>query len=326
MRRALFALSSSRSVFVKEVPVAELKSESDVLVQVHAVGLNTLDFRMSLHGYGSKVLDVLRGSEYVLGQEFSGVVTAVGKNVMDVCIGDQVYGAVDPWAGCGTATSVLRVHEANIARKPKSLSHTEAAALPFAVCTLWKHLIMRKRSKVVASAAVVGARGHVGSVAVALLQSAGVARVAQLRSPQETAQALQSKDTYDLVLDASSSLGHPLELEPLVAPLGCFVSLNGPWLTRVGASSVVDGSLSAARELLTRKAQQRTENGSEFHWAIMRGRQGRALRQVAADLDAERMQRPALLEQLHVVPSLEAAASHWQELSQTKAKKILHFF
>jgi NADPH:quinone reductase-like Zn-dependent oxidoreductase len=188
MRRAVVFKNSS--VQCLNISPPKLRSESDILVRVHAAGVNPLDKAMTQAGYGSALLYHLRGADFVIGQEFSGVCTFVGKNVMDVRVGDEVYGAVDPWSRCGTLTDELCVNETDVGQKPHTLSHERAASLPFAIMTVWRPVIefalkvpelfffcflfFKKQNelkqKKARSALVWGGRGNVGSVCAALLR------------------------------------------------------------------------------------------------------------------------------------------------------------
>lgn len=65
----------------------------------------------------------------VPGHEFSGVITAIGKDVQDFEVGDEVYGMNDWFADGATAEFCITLPQ-NIARKPATLSHEAAASVP----------------------------------------------------------------------------------------------------------------------------------------------------------------------------------------------------
>jgi hypothetical protein len=310
MRRALVKPQGMPIVECRSLPLAKRRSESDIVVQVRAAGVNALDRTMVSRGYGSELLDLLRGSEYVLGQEFSGVCTAVGRNVMDVRVGDEVYGAVDPWSRCGTLTEELVVNEADVALKPRGWTHERAATLPFAVMTVWRDVVEHALKKRAKSALVFGARGKVGGVAAALLREL----VPSMRRVESVGrEGFDSEDRFDIVVDAASSQGAPLDLDRFVAPSGLYCSFNGPWLTLTGRRGLVVGTFEAGQRLLEKKAQGWTRNGSSFKWGVMRGSGSRALNQVARAIEngalAELGTRP-----VHVVESLEEAERQWDAL------------
>ncbi len=313
MRRALVKLGGVPSVQCKTLPIASARSQSDILVRVHAAGINPLDRVMVSRNYGSELLDMLRGSEFVLGQEFSGVCVAAGKNVMDVRMGDEVFGAVDPWAKSGTLTEMLRVNEADVARKPKVLTHEQAAVLPFAAMTVWRDVIEHARSRRAKSAVVFGAKGKVGSVTVAMLETLvpGMQRVVGVGR-----EGLENDDKFDIVVDATSSQGSPLDLQRHVNPSGLYCTFNGPWLSLTAVHGLMGGTAMAAHHLLEKKAQGWTSNGSSYKWGLMRGGGAKALRELSKAIDRGAKGGGGALFELatrpvHVLSSLEEAESKW---------------
>lgn len=102
----------------------------DVLVEVHAAGLNPLDWKMR-EGYVRAFYDL--AFPHVGGRDFSGVVREVGADVTGVAAGDEVYGTGAPgrW---GPQADLIATPAELVAAKPTSLSHVEAASLP--ICGL----------------------------------------------------------------------------------------------------------------------------------------------------------------------------------------------
>ena len=78
----------------------------------------------------------------VPGHEFSGVIAAIGKDVQDFKVGDEVYGMNDWFADGATAEFCITLPQ-NIARKPATLSHEAAASVPIGALTSWQGLIDR---------------------------------------------------------------------------------------------------------------------------------------------------------------------------------------
>ena len=97
----------------------------DVLVDVHAASVNPLDWKMR-EGVMRAMFDV--PMPYIPGRDFSGVVRTAGANVDHVAAGDAVYGTADRMRH-GTQAELLVTPGSMVARKPPSLSHTEAASL-----------------------------------------------------------------------------------------------------------------------------------------------------------------------------------------------------
>jgi len=101
------------------------------------------------------------------GTNFSGVITAVGKDVQDFEIGDEVYGMNDWFADGATAEFCITLPR-NIARKPATLSHEAAASVPIGALTAWQGLIDRAKIRLGERVLVHGGAGAVGLYAVQL--------------------------------------------------------------------------------------------------------------------------------------------------------------
>src|SRR5215813_4463866 len=99
------------------------------------------------------------------GHEVSGVVEALGYGTVGVAVGQAVYGLTD-WYRDGAAAEYVAVEARNLATKPSSLSHVEAAAVPLAGLTA---------SQALFDCGGHGAGGGVGVFAIQLARAAGAA-------------------------------------------------------------------------------------------------------------------------------------------------------
>src|SRR4029434_3901225 len=103
----------------------------ELLVRVHAAGLNPVDFKTRagalkiIHNYPLPI---------VMGNELSGVVEAVGPGVMRFAKGDRVFARVNKDI-MGAFAECAVVHEDHAARMPTSLDFPSAAAVPLAALT-----------------------------------------------------------------------------------------------------------------------------------------------------------------------------------------------
>ena len=97
----------------------------------------------------------------VPGHEFSGVITAIGKDVQDFEVGDEVYGMNDWFADGATAEFCITLPQ-NIARKPATLGHEAAASVPIGALTSWQGLIDRAKLEPGERVLVHGGAGAVG--------------------------------------------------------------------------------------------------------------------------------------------------------------------
>jgi NADPH:quinone reductase-like Zn-dependent oxidoreductase len=109
---------------------------NDILVKIHAAAINPVDIQL----WGNPVIGWLAGKkEKGIGRDYSGEIVAVGEELQKSRkwnIGDEVYGLCNRATAEGTFTQYLNVLPGEpIAKKPKSLNHHEAAAIPLVVLT-----------------------------------------------------------------------------------------------------------------------------------------------------------------------------------------------
>ncbi|MFG2794885.1 NADP-dependent oxidoreductase [Streptomyces sp. NPDC048419] len=159
-------------VMVTDVPVPVL-SPQDVLIQVHAAGVNPVDY-LIVNGF---MATGQPAQPQVIGNEVSGVVTAIGDEVNRFSVGDQVFARVDPRVG-GAFAEYAAVDQSLIAAKPTALSYTEAASLPLVALTAWQALTEQADVKAGTRVLIHGGAGGVGSVAVQIAKHLGAEVVA----------------------------------------------------------------------------------------------------------------------------------------------------
>lgn len=95
----------------------------EVLVDVHAASVNGADWKVRTGSYAP-----ITKFPYVMGRDFSGVVSALGAGVTGLKVGDPVFGVVQQ-VDDGCYAEKLAIKASIIAKKPDSLSHVETAAL-----------------------------------------------------------------------------------------------------------------------------------------------------------------------------------------------------
>jgi NADPH:quinone reductase-like Zn-dependent oxidoreductase len=155
-------------------------ADDEVLVRVHASSVTSADWRLRSSDFpavfwlpGRLWLGLLHPKNKILGMDFAGVVTAIGKSVTRFRVGDRVFGASSP-SRLGAHAEYISVAEtAAIVHTPPSLNDQEAAAVPFgASCALQ---FLRDFGKVQPGQRVliVGASGAVGVWAVQLARHMG---------------------------------------------------------------------------------------------------------------------------------------------------------
>jgi NADPH:quinone reductase-like Zn-dependent oxidoreductase len=143
---------------------------TEILVRVHAAGVNPVDWKTRAGGGMARVLG---DPPFILGWDVSGVVEAVGFGVTRVKPGDEVYGM--PWfpRAASAYAEFVTAPSRHFALKPKNLSHVEAAALPLAVLTAWQTLVDTAHVEADQRVLVHAAAGGVGHLAVQIAKAKG---------------------------------------------------------------------------------------------------------------------------------------------------------
>jgi len=179
---------------VHEIPVPK-PGEGEVLVRVHAAGVNVMD-PIYTGGYIKDYME--HRFPLVPGIDLSGVVEAIGPGVSSFAAGDEVYGvSAKPFVGEGTFAEYVAAPISGLARKPATLSHTEAAALPHAALTALA-AVDAADPKVGQVVLLVGAAGGVGSIVSQLAAQRGAKVVAVTSAASaETARSLGAEETVD---------------------------------------------------------------------------------------------------------------------------------
>ncbi|MEM8609773.1 MAG: zinc-dependent alcohol dehydrogenase family protein [Myxococcota bacterium] len=146
-------------------------SVGQVLVKIAASSVNTADLMARSMG---PVVDFIPTPPASLGMDFAGTVEAVGEDVADFAIGDEVYGCAGGVAHHqGALAEYLAADARLIARKPTSLSMVEAAALPLVSITAFEALFDRMKLTAGQKVLIHGGAGGVGHVAIQLAVNAG---------------------------------------------------------------------------------------------------------------------------------------------------------
>lgn len=195
----------------------------EVRVQVCVASVNPIDVKRAA-GYGRKVLSLLGagGRELVLGNDFAGVVTEVGPNVLHVSPGDRVWGLV-PTGPQGAHRSEVCVPSRWVRPLPAGTLMVSAAVLPYTCTTLWRALKaigLHQHNAAGKHVLVHGAGGALGQLAIQWLSRWG-ARVTAVCGAASAARCLTLGATQ--VVDRGTT-----RLSDL--PSDCDATLNfGTW-------------------------------------------------------------------------------------------------
>ncbi|MGP4100225.1 NADP-dependent oxidoreductase [Nonomuraea sp. KM90] len=143
---------------------------TEVLVRVHAAGVNPVDWK-TRGGYG--MAGVLGEPPFILGWDVSGVVEEAGFGVTIFEPGDEVFGM--PWfpRQAGAYAEYVTAPARQFARKPRTVGHEAAAGTPLAALTAWQSLIDTARVGSGQRVLIHAAAGGVGHLAVQIARHAG---------------------------------------------------------------------------------------------------------------------------------------------------------
>ncbi|GHO51197.1 NADP-dependent oxidoreductase [Ktedonospora formicarum] len=150
---------------LEQIPQPE-PQEGEVLVRVHAAGVNPLDWKIR-SGWMKSIMPV--AFPYVPGNEFAGVVERVGPNVSTLRPGQAVFGQSPGGTYAEYCTAPVRT----LAPKPTALSFDEAATVPIGATTAWQGLFVAGELQAGQRVLILGASGGVGTFAVQFAHSKG---------------------------------------------------------------------------------------------------------------------------------------------------------
>jgi NADPH:quinone reductase-like Zn-dependent oxidoreductase len=125
----------SEVLILEEAPRPQ-PGAGEVLVRVHAAGVNPLDWKARA---GHVKAWLQHRLPLIPGWDVSGVVEAVGPDVTGFKIGDAVYGMLD-FTRNGAYAEYVVARSSDLAFKPNSIDHIRAAAVPLTSLTAWQSL------------------------------------------------------------------------------------------------------------------------------------------------------------------------------------------
>jgi NADPH:quinone reductase-like Zn-dependent oxidoreductase len=212
--------------------------DNDVLVQVHAAGVNLLDAKIAS---GEFKLMLPYRFPLVLGNDVAGVVVEAGARVRRFKPGDEVYARPDK-DRIGTFAEFISMNEADVAIKPAALTMEEAASIPLVGLTAWQALVEMAALKPGQKVFIQAGTGGVGTFAIQLATHLGATVATTASSANfELVKALgadvlidyKTEDfetklhDYDVVLHSQDSKTLDKSLRVL-KPGGKLISISGP--------------------------------------------------------------------------------------------------
>ncbi len=249
--------------------------DEEVLLRVHAVSANPLDWRtlradpffMRLMGEG-----LLKPKNKILGVDVAGEVEAVGKNVKEFRPGDAVFGT----SNYGGFAEYVRAREDRLVPKPPGMTFEEAAAVPVAAISALQGLRDKGHIQPGQKVLINGASGGVGTFAVQIAKAFGavVTGVCSTRNLDMVRSIgadhvidytredfTRSGKRYDLILDAAAYRSIS-DYRRALNPTGIYVLVGGsvarlfqtlllgPWYSMTGSKMGVIMARITKKDLL----------------------------------------------------------------------------
>jgi NADPH:quinone reductase len=139
-----------------------------VRVRVHATAINPLDYQIRRGDYADYVQ-----LPAITGHDISGVIEELGSDVHEFAVGDAVYYTPKIF---GDAGSYAEQHVADVelvGRKPKNLTHLQAASLTLVGGTVWEAFVQRAQLQSGETILIHGGAGGVGTIAIQVAKALG---------------------------------------------------------------------------------------------------------------------------------------------------------
>jgi NADPH2:quinone reductase len=314
-------------------------SGRDLLVNVHAVSVNPVDYKIRA---GRRPPPNLADAEeaQIIGWDAVGEVVEVGKDVTLFSPGDMVWyaGAINR---SGTNAEFHLVDERIVGRKPSSASNAEAAALPLTTLTAWEMLFDRlKVTEPVLGAApavvIIGGAGGVGSIAIQLLRAKPDLTVVATASRPET-QAWCAELGAHHVVDHSQPLAEQIAALDIGAPAFAFgTNHSEQYLAQIAEFIAPQGRFGLIDDPPEFDIRVFKPKSISIHWELMftrsmfqtedMARQGEILNATADLLDAGTI-RSTATETLGAINAANLRLAHSQlETGKAKGKIVLEGF
>jgi NADPH:quinone reductase-like Zn-dependent oxidoreductase len=255
--------------------------DRDVLVRVHAAGVNPLD-KMVRDGEFKRLLKYR--TPFVLGHDVAGVVTRAGSAVRGIEVGDEVHARLRDLRIGGFAEFVA-VDQDDVAPKPESLTFPEAAAVPLVALAAWQILVDRAGVKPGQKVLVHAGAGGLGSTVVQLAKHLGATVATTVgTSTMDLARSLGADvvvdytkedfskvlSGYDVVLDSLGGANLEKSLTVL-KPGGLAIGVAGPPDAAFAGQLGAPAFLGVAMNLLSRKVRRRAKAlGVRYQFFFMR--------------------------------------------------------
>ncbi len=300
----------------RQVELADPKPiPGHIVIRVSATSVNPIDYKLRQGLVPALAPDFAA----VLHGDVAGVVEAIGPGVTKFKRGDEVYACAGGFKGLpgGALAEYMLADEALAALKPKTLTMTEAAALPLVSITAWEALIERAQIREGQHVLVHAGTGGVGHIGLQLAKWAGT-RVAATVSDDLKANIAKKLGADDIILYRSEGVTD--YVERLTGNKGfdvVFDTVGGENLDRSFEAASEGGTVANIAARSTHNLSLMHQKALSLHVVFMlltmihnkeRHKHGDILKQIAALADEGRI-KPLIDERgFHITDAAEAHA------------------
>ena len=252
----------------------------EIVVAVEAASVNPIDVRRRA-GYGRRLLSLLGAGRLplVLGNDFVGKVSAVGRGVRELREGDAVYGAIPP-SSRGTHATHVALRAMHAAPRPAALDASVLAALPYNYLTVIRAFVgagIARQSISGREVLVHGATGGLGRIAVTLLRALGASVTASGARNAGAATQLSGGRSPPLAalprhfaatLNFASWDDEPALLRLLARDAVGHATTVHPMLGLLDSAGLARGGFAALQA--RRRMKARAPAGARYAWTVFR--------------------------------------------------------
>jgi NADPH:quinone reductase-like Zn-dependent oxidoreductase len=220
-----------------------LVTNHSVLVRIHATSINAGDWHL-MRGdpFLTRLMfgGIFKPKIQILGMDIAGQVEAIGKDVKQFQVGDEVFGDLSA-VGFGAFAEYVCAAELALAFKPTNISFEQAATVPCAASTALQALRDCGQIKPGQKVLINGASGGVGSFAVQIAKAFGAEvtavcstnKIEMMRSngadhivDYKQIDVTKNGQNYDLILDAAAYRS-VFDYRSILKPEGTYVLIGG---------------------------------------------------------------------------------------------------
>lgn len=263
MKAVIFTQYGAPSVLtLKEIEKPTLKKD-EILVKIMATAVNSGDCRIRrADPFAVRFFfGLTKPKTNILGSVLSGEIEAIGSDVKLYNVGDKVFGSTDMKFGAYAEYKIFS-ETATLALKPESLSHEQAAVIPFGGTTAL-HFIKKAEIKAGQKVLIVGASGAVGTATIQiakafgaivtavcstanldLVRSLGADKVIDYTKEDFT----ENNEKYDVIFDTVNTIHFSKSAKSLnvngkmiLSAAGLTEMIKGLWLTMTTDKKVLTG-------------------------------------------------------------------------------------